>query len=263
MNLHSLKTIKIEIENGIGWIILDRPEKLNAMDLNMLEEIGEAAIFTANSKEIRVAIITGRGRAFSSGLDLGIVSSLREIDIFEFRSMVRSFQQNFHAFELMEKPVIAMVNGPALGAGMELILACDIVSCSKAAEFGLLEVNLGLVTDLGASFRLPRAIGMQRAKELILTGRKINASEALRIGLVNAIHPPENLKEKTESIARSLMKLSQEAISLNKSSLIRNQNSCFGTALEYDALAQTAAIAHIKKLLESSKSGNENGKTES
>src|SRR5450756_1484869 len=186
MKAPKMETITIELENGIGYMVLDRPEKLNAMNPAMFAELGTAADYLRDEPEVKVIVITGRGRAFCAGIDTTSLADFQSTDPHEFRVVVRKIQRNFRAFELIEKPVIAMVNGHALGAGTELALACDMILASTEATFGLLEVNVGLVVDLGGTQRLPRYIGVHRAKELILTGKKIDAAEADRIGLVNA-----------------------------------------------------------------------------
>jgi enoyl-CoA hydratase/carnithine racemase len=171
-----MKTITVEVDNGIATTYLDRPEKLNAMNPEMFTDLGTAADFIRDDGDVKIAVVTGRGRAFSAGIDLNSLQAFQDVDLQGFRALVRQIQHNFRAFELIEKPVIAMVNGHALGAGTELALACDMILASSEATFGLLEVNVGLVVDLGGTQRLPRYIGVHRAKELILTGKKIDAA---------------------------------------------------------------------------------------
>lgn len=251
-----METIEIELRDGVALVFLARPEKLNAVNQVMFEEIGTAADYVRDDPAVKVAVISGRGRAFSAGLDLAMAESLVGVDLTEFRMMVRRMQRNFRAWELIEKPVLASVNGPAFGAGTELVLACDMILASSAAVFGLLEVNLGLVTDLGATQRLPRFIGIHRAKELIMTGKKIDAAEAERIGLVNAVYPPDRLEEETMALANHLKSLSPVAVGLCKLAIDRSRGGSTESGLEYEAQSQTIALAYM---MEMAKKARENG----
>lgn len=245
MKAPRMETITIELENGIGYMVLDRPEKLNAMNPAMFAELGTAADYLRDEPEVKVIVITGRGRAFCAGIDTTSLADFQSTDPHEFRVVVRKIQRNFRAFELIEKPVIAMVNGPALGAGTELCLASDIILASTEATFGLLEVNLGLVVDLGGTQRLPRLIGLHKAKELILTGKTIDAAEADRIGLINGLYAPEELKPATLALANHLMSLSPVAVGLCKIALDRSGDSSVESGLEYEAQSQSLAFAYI------------------
>lgn len=249
MDIPKMETITIEYDSGVATIVLDRPEKLNAMSQTMFNELGTAADFVRDETEVKVAVITGRGRAFCAGIDLGSLNDFKDSSAAEFRTMVRKVQRNFRAFELIEKPVIAMVQGHCLGAGLEIALACDMILASTEATFGLLEVNIGLVVDLGASQRLPRYIGIHRAKELILTGKKIDAGEADRIGLVNAVYPPEELQKATRDLADHLMTLSQVAVGLCKINLDRCKGVSTEAGLEYEAQAQSICFSDMMEKL--------------
>jgi enoyl-CoA hydratase/carnithine racemase len=253
MNPPDMETISIEVENGLAWMYLDRPEKLNAMNPAMFEELGVSADYIRDDPEVKVAIITGRGRGFCAGIDLSSLDGYQDTDPHAFRVIVRKIQHNFRAFELIEKPIIAMANGHALGAGTELALACDIILASTEATFGLLEVNVGLVVDLGGTQRLPRSVGVHRAKELILTGKKITADEAERIGLVSAVYPPEELKPKAIELANHFMRLSPVAVGLCKISIDRSSGSSIEAGLEYEAQSQSLAFAYLMEKLGKSK----------
>ena len=252
-----LETITIETQDGLAFIYLDRPEKLNAMNETMFSELGSAADFVRDEVSVKVAVITGRGRAFCAGIDLGAVTQFQGREAAEFRNMVRKVQRNFRAFELIEKPVIAMVNGHCLGAGTELALACDMILASTEATFGLLEVNLGLVTDLGATQRLPRAVGIHRAKELIMTGKKIDALEAERIGLINALYAPEELEGATRALADHFMSISPVAVGLCKMAIDRSAPTLEAN-LEFEAQAQSICFTYMmEKLAKSGHAGKE------
>lgn len=244
-----MKAITIEVEDGIAWMHLDRPEKLNAMNPAMFEELGTSAEFIRDEPDVRVAVMTGRGRAFCAGIDLGALNDYQNADPHEFRVIVRKIQANFRAFELIEKPIIAMVNGHALGAGTEIALACDIIYAAPEATFGLLEVGIGLVVDLGGNQRLPRTVGFHRAKELIMTGKRIPAEEAERIGLVNAVFPADELRGKTVELAEHFKSLSPVAVGLSKILVDRSRGDSVEVGLEYEAQAQSLAFAHLMKKL--------------
>jgi enoyl-CoA hydratase/carnithine racemase len=245
MLIPQMETISVEFNRGVATIYLDRPAKLNAMNQAMFNELGTAADFVRDDPEVKVAVITGRGRAFCAGIDLASITDFKDSTAAEFRTMVRRVQRNFRAFELIEKPVIAMVNGHCLGAGLEIALASDIILASTEATFGLLEVNIGLVVDLGASQRLPRYIGIHRAKELILTGKKIDAGEADRIGLINAYYPPEELAIATRDLADHFMTLSPVAVGLCKINLDRCKGVSTEAGLEYEAQAQSICFSYM------------------
>lgn len=245
MDVPEMETISIELDRGVATIFLDRPEKLNAMNQAMFTELGTAADFVRDEPGVKVAVITGRGRAFCAGIDLSSLTDFKDSTAAEFRAMVRRIQRNFRAFELIEKPVISMVQGHCLGAGLEIALATDMILASTQATFGLLEVNVGLVVDLGASQRLPRYIGIHRAKELILTGRKIDAAEADRIGLVNAVHQPDELTGATRALAEHLMGLSPVAVGLCKINLDRCKGVSTEAGLEYEAQAQSICFSYM------------------
>lgn len=244
MQIPEMETITIELENGIAWIYLDRPEKLNAMNPTMFWEYETVADFVRDEPEVKVAVLTGRGRAFSAGIDLTAVQTFTGDDPHKFRNMIRRIQRNFRAFERIEKPFIAMVNGHALGAGTEIILACDFIFASTEATFGLLEVNVGLTVDLGGTQRLPRYIGIHRAKEIIMTGKKIDAAEADRIGLVNAVLPPDELKPRVTEFAEHLMSLSPVAVGLCKR-LVDSSGGGIDAGLEAEAQAQNLAYLYL------------------
>ncbi len=245
MNVPEMETISIEFDRGVATIFLDRPEKLNAMNQAMFAELGTAADFVRDEPEVKVAVITGRGRAFCAGIDLSSIADFKDSSAAEFRTMVRRIQRNFRALELIEKPVISMVQGHCLGAGLEVALASDMILASTQATFGLLEVNVGLVVDLGASQRLPRYIGIHRAKELILTGKKIDAAEADRIGLVNSVYQPEELAGATRELADHLMGLSPVAVGLCKINLDRCKGVSTEAGLEYEAQAQSICFSYM------------------
>ena len=245
MNPPEMETMSIELDGGVATVYFDRPEKLNAMNETMFNELGTAADYVRDDPDVKVAVITGRGRAFCAGIDLSSVTRFQGESATAFRTTVRTIQRNFRAWELIEKPVIAMVNGHCLGAGMEIALACDMIVASTEATFGLLEVNIGLVVDLGGSQRLPRFIGIHKAKELIMTGKKITAGEAERFGLLNSMCAPEELAATTRALADQLMSVNPVALGLCKINIDRGKGLSIESGLEYEAQSQSIAFSEL------------------
>ncbi|MEM3594188.1 MAG: enoyl-CoA hydratase/isomerase family protein [Candidatus Jordarchaeaceae archaeon] len=237
-----LETILIEKENGIGKIILNRPEKRNAINLQMFSEIGEAARIISEDSEVKVVIVTGAGSVFSAGIDFTAVGALGSSSSQSFRDMLRKFQVGWSLLENIEKPVIAAINGAAIGGGLEIALCCDIRIAADNAKMGVPEVCLGIVPDLGGAQRLPRIIGLGRAKELIFTGRIIDALEAERIGLVNKVVPAEKLMDAAIEMANEIKDNGLIAVGLAKKIANKSLEVDLETVFEYTVLAQDICI---------------------
>ena len=193
--------IVLRIEPPIAWIVLSRPSKLNALNKAMLEDLDTAASKAVESPDVRVVIVTGEGRAFCAGADVGEFKEMRPMDAYRFS---RRFQEILLRIDSSPKPFIAAINGYALGGGLELALACDLRIASSEARLGQPEINLGFIPGAGATQRLPRIVGQAKALELIMTGDMIGAEEALRIGLVNKVVEPEHLEEEARKLALKL-----------------------------------------------------------
>ena len=177
--------------SGIALVTVNRAEKLNALSRAVIGELGEAFTRVATDSAIRAAILTGAGeKAFVAGADIG---ELAELSAYEARTMALRGQAVFRQLETCGKPVVAAVNGFALGGGLELAMACTVRFASENAKFGQPEVKLGLTPGYGGTQRLPRLVGHGRAMELLLSGEAIAAAEAYRIGLVNAVVPRAEL----------------------------------------------------------------------
>ena len=197
------ETLLYDVARGLARITVNRPDKLNALNGTVIRELGEAAEAAANDPAVRAVILTGAGpKAFVAGADIGELTTQGPMD---GRARARAGQLVFRAFEQMNKPVIAAVNGFALGGGCELAMACHIRIASDTAKFGQPEVKLGLLPGYGGTVRLPRIVGKGRALELLLTGAIIDAAEALRIGLVSRVVPADRLLAEAETLARSIM----------------------------------------------------------
>jgi len=196
------ETIKIEREENIVWITLNRPHRLNAFNDVLVEELSEALDTVEKDPSVRCVIITGEGdRAFSAGADITAFPKATPVKAEEFS---RGGQKVFSKIEEMSKPVIAAINGYALGGGLELALACDFRIASEHAELGSPEINLGIIPGWGGTQRLVRIVGLRNAKRLVMLGERIKADEALKMGLVDKVVPFEKLREEAKALAKRL-----------------------------------------------------------
>lgn len=212
------KTIKVEIEDSIAYLTINKPEVLNALDGQVLEEISGAIGEIEENKEAKALIITGEGRSFVAGADIGAQSVL---DMEGGREWGRNGSAIFRRLELMGIPTIAAVNGFALGGGCELAMACDMIVASEKAKFGQPEVSLGITPGFSGTQRLARKVGKAKAMEMILTGDMIRADEALRIGLVNKVVTPEKLMEEAKELAGRILKNGPLAVKYSKAAIVR------------------------------------------
>ncbi len=207
--------LKVERNEGITVMKISAPKSLNALNSTILKEIDD--FIGSLDATTRVLIVTGDGeKSFVAGADISEMAHLDEPQGFEFG---RLGAQVFRRIETLPIPVIAAVNGFALGGGCELAMSCDIRIASNKAKFGQPEVGLGIIPGFSGTYRLPKLIGQGYAKEMIYTGKVIRADEALRIGLVNAVYEPEELMDKAMEMAQMMFKNAPVAISLAKQSI--------------------------------------------
>ena len=229
--------ILFEVEAGIGTLTFNRPKVLNALKMGTLTEVGEVVRTIEDDEEIRALILTGAGdRAFVAGAD---IKELQKLNPISAKNFALKGQEVLFALERLSIPVIACVNGFALGGGCEIALACDFIYASETAQFGQPEINLGIIPGFGGTQRLLRLVGRAKAKELCLTGVMISALEAKEIGLVNKVFPPENLLEETRKIASVIASKGRVATRAVKHVIdngmdIDLQNAC---AIEMEAFA--------------------------
>jgi enoyl-CoA hydratase len=196
-------TLTFDLTDGIARIIINRPDKLNALNAIVIAELADAVTRIETDAAIRGVIVTGAGsKAFVAGAD---ISELTEQGVTGGQKRAMIGQQVFRRLERCGKPVVAAINGFALGGGCELAMACHLRVASENARFGQPEVKLGIAPGYGGTVRLPRLIGRARALELLLTGEMIDAEEARRIGLVNRVVPPDRLMAEAESLLRSIL----------------------------------------------------------
>jgi enoyl-CoA hydratase len=238
----SSDVVLFEKDNGIGKLILNRPEALNALNFEIFEKLREYFNLVREDDEVKILVITGRGRAFSAGLDFALLGSSLMENTSKVRSFLRALQETINIPESMEKPSIAAINGIALGGGTELALACDIRIASENSIFGIPEVCYGIVPDLGGAQRLPRVVGLGRAKELILTGDQIDAQEAWRIGLVNKVVPQNELENAVRTMANKIMDNGPVAVGLGKMVADKSFDVDLKTLLEYTVLVQDVCV---------------------
>jgi enoyl-CoA hydratase len=199
----SYQNLVVQVQDRIGRITVNRPEKLNALNRATLVEIDAAFAAMGSDPAVGAILLTGAGpKAFIAGADINELARQTPV---EGREYTLFGQGVLERIEALGKPVLAAVNGYALGGGCEIALACTLRFASSAARFGQPEVNLGIIPGYGGTQRLARLIGRGRAQEMILTGEMIDAAEAHRIGLVNAVVPPEELIPRTESVARTIL----------------------------------------------------------
>ncbi|MEM3972732.1 MAG: 3-hydroxyacyl-CoA dehydrogenase/enoyl-CoA hydratase family protein [Saccharolobus sp.] len=192
-----LSTLIVRTEPPLAWIVLNRPERLNALNPELVNELDKVLDELETNNEVRVVIITGNGRAFSAGADVTSFLTLRPIDVIRLRTL----RNLVNKISLYTKPVIAAINGFALGGGLELAMACDIRIASEMAQLGQPEINIGIIPGAGGTQRLPRLIGKGKAKLLIYTGDMISAEDAYKMGLVDMIVPANRFEDEVRRIA--------------------------------------------------------------
>lgn len=215
------KSIKLENDGPVWTLTISRPEALNALNSSVLSEMGEAlrTLSEMNFEHVRALIITGAGeKAFVAGADIKEIADLSEETAAAF---AQRGQSTFHELNLLKIPVIAAVNGFALGGGCELALACDFIIASENAKFGLPEVSLGLIPGFGGTVRMSRAIGQRRARQLTYTGDMIGAHEALTMGLVNQVVPQGELMKTVRGIVEKILTRAPMAVASSKKSINR------------------------------------------
>jgi len=233
-----MSTVLFEKEGFVGTITLNRPDKLNALNAELVGELHRVLAEVRRDKDLRALIVTGAGdKAFAAGADIAAMSTMTGPE-------AKAFGELGHAvgaqMETLAIPVIAAVNGFALGGGCEMALACDFIHASTKAKFGQPEVNLGVIPGFGGTNRLARRVGIGRARELCFTGDVIGADEALRIGLVNGVHAPEELLGKVKEIATKIASKGPLAVAQAKRVLLRGLDVPLPTANELEVQAFAA-----------------------
>jgi enoyl-CoA hydratase len=235
-----LKNIILEKENNVAIVKMNRPKALNALNSETLKELESVVNEIANDEDIYAVVITGEGKAFVAGAD---ITEMKDLNTIEGRRFGILGNRVFRKIELLEKPVIAAINGFALGGGCELSMACDIRIASSKAKFGQPEAGLGITPGFGGTQRLARLVGQGMAKQLIFTADIIKADEALRIGLVNNVVEPEALMETAMAMANKIAANAPIAVQLCKAAINRGLQADIDTGLMYEAEAFGACFS--------------------
>lgn len=228
----SYELLDLQVDNGIATITFNRPKALNALNMALLREFSAALDVIATDEEIRVLILTGAGeKAFVAGAD---ITEIQKLTPLAARHFAQFGQTTIDRLQQLPIPVIAAVNGYALGGGCELALACDFIYASETAAFGLPEIGLGIIPGFGGTQRLPRLIGANLARELIFTGKYLPAAEAKEIGLVNCILPAGELLAGVRDVAGKIAKKGRASLRAAKDAVRQGLNCDLRTGLEIE-----------------------------
>ena len=230
----TMSFVAFEQRGPIGVLTMNRPEALNALNEQVLRDLNAALDAVEANDEVLVVILTGAGRSFVAGADIGQMKDLTPVQAKKFGSYGN---QVFLKLENFPKPVIAAVNGFALGGGCELSMACDIRLASEKARFGQPEVGLGITPGFGGTQRLPRIVGVSKAMELILTAKTINAARAQELGLVSHVYPPEELMDKAMELANAICANAQIAVCESKRCIRMGMQTDIHTGSAFEAEA--------------------------
>ncbi len=238
------ENIRYEKKNNIAYVTIDRPKAMNALNNDVLDELFTAFYEISKDDDVRAAILTGEGKAFVAGAD---IAAMHAMNANEGRAMMIRGHNVMNLIETIEKPVIAAVNGFALGGGCELAMACDIRIASEKAKFGQPEVGLGIIPGFGGTQRLPRLIGKGMAKKLIFTGEIINGSTAKEIGLVEEVVPAEELMDAAEKLAANIIKNAPIAVGSAKTAINVGYDLDMKTASSFEIETFTAPFSSEDK----------------
>jgi len=235
----SYEFIDLSIADKIAVLRLNRPDNLNSWNQQMRDELRAAVASLVADDDLRVAVITGTGRAFSAGEDVRGMKGLADIGTRGFRRVVRDIHNVFDEVEAIEIPVIAAINGVAAGGGLELALSCDFRFAASTAKLGLPENNVGLIPGSGGCSRLVRTVGLSTAKRLVMTAEMVPAERALAMRLIDEVYPAEQLMDETMAFARRLAARAPQALGIAKVVL----NNCArvdpDTARNFERLGQS------------------------
>ncbi len=226
--------VSYEVNGHVAVLTVNRPEALNALNTNVLQDLARAVDQAEADENVYVLVLTGAGKAFVAGAD---ISQMKDFSAVEAKAFAEYANALFSKITGLSKPSIAAVNGYALGGGCELALACDIRLAGVKAKFGQPEVGLGITPGFGGTQRLPRVVGSSKAKELILTGETIDAAEALRIGLVSKVVEQEELMNAALEMANKIASNAQIAVRQSKAAINNGMQCDILTGLSYEAQA--------------------------
>ena len=225
-------TLKYAKVGGVAYISLDRPRVLNAYNMEMRDEVFQVLQAVKEDQEVRVAVIRGNGRAFCAGADLTEFGTAPSLVV---ARSVRWERDVWGAFLSLSKPLIAAIHGYCLGSGLEIALLCDLRIASEDAVFGMPEVGLGMIPAAGGTQTLPRLLGASRALQMLLTGRRMSATEASEVGLVSAVVSRDALGTRTEAVAQRLASLDQSILRAAKEAVLDGADMPLAEALDLEA----------------------------
>ena len=235
-----------EDRGAVRHVVLNRPEKRNAMSQELLRALGQALREAAAEESVRCVLLRGEGPVFSAGVDLGELGALAG-ETGHARTFRNVFLACANLSEEMPKPVVCQIHRTCVGGALEVALGCDLRVASSDASFGLPEVRFGIIPDVGGSTRLPAVVGLGRAKELIMTGRTIDAAEAERIGLVNRVVAPEELEQATQALVDELLANSHVAVGHAKRVLDASARPTIAQSLELEIAVQEYCVARLRE----------------
>jgi enoyl-CoA hydratase/carnithine racemase len=229
--------VRTEDHGAVRHVVLNRPEKRNAFNGELVLAVGDALRAAAGERDVHAVVVRGEGPMFSSGMDLGSLAELAAGPE-HLRAFRRAVLEAWNAAEEMAKPVICQIHGACIGGALELALACDLRVVAAEAVLGMPETRVGLIPDVGGSSRLPQVVGLGRAKELIMTGRLIGGEEAERIGLANRVAPAAELEAATQTLLDELLACAPVAVGLAKRVMDASARPALSTTLELEVAMQ-------------------------
>ncbi len=241
-----MSIVTSEDRGAVRHVVLNRPDKRNAMNQELLRALADALRAASTEESVHCVVLRGEGPVFSAGVDLAELASFAGEP-----GVLRPFRNTFlecpNLCEAMLKPVICQIHRTCVGGALEVALGADLRIASSDAQLGLPEVKFGIIPDVGGSSRLPAVVGLGRAKELIMTGRTIDAAEAERIGLLNRVVAPEELEEATQALVDELLANSHVAVGRAKRVVNASARPALGTTLEMEVSVQEYCVAAIRE----------------
>jgi enoyl-CoA hydratase/carnithine racemase len=251
-----MSLVTTEDRGAVRHVVLNRPDKRNAMNQALLVELGDALRAAADDSAVHCVVLRGEGPVFSAGVDLGELASFAGDP-----AVLRPFRNVFLACanlcEAMIKPVVCQIQGACFGGALEVALGCDLRIAAAGAQLGLPEVKFGIIPDVGGSSRLPAVVGLGRAKELIMTAKTIDAAEGERIGLVNRVVPAEELEAATQALVEELLANSPVAVGRAKRVMDASARPTLGQTLEMEVSVQEYCVAAMREAAQAARGAGE------
>ncbi|MBM7061870.1 enoyl-CoA hydratase/isomerase family protein [Pseudomonas sp. UL073] len=235
-------TVELSIDDGLATLVMARPERKNALNVQMFAELLDTLNLVRRNPEVKALLLTGAGSDFCSGGDVSNMGTGGTADAAGVRARMEENNRLLLAIADFTKPLISAVDGVAFGAGFSIALASDFVIASERARFCMAFARLGLCPDIGASYTLPRIVGLQKAKEIIYSAREVSAQEALQLGIALEVHPVESFLGRAEQLARSMANMSGVSFGMTKRLLARTFECDLAAQLDGEASAQAVAM---------------------